>query len=266
MKKVLTAFIALLIVFTAAGCSKTEPVVENKDALTRIKEQGFITIATEGNWAPWTFHDDSGELVGLDVEIGKAIAEQLGVEARFEETNWDSILAGVDAGRFDLACNGVGYTEERAKKYAFSEPYVYTKKVLIVRGDDTSINSFEDIKGKKNANTASSTYAALAESYGAENTPVDSLTETITLLLQERVDCTINSQVSYNDYLAAHPDANIRIADVASGDKVVIPMKMGDDTATLVEAVNNALNQLRDSGKLSEISIKYFGTDNTKED
>ena len=112
MKKVLSLLLAVLMLLSFAGCQKPEEQ-ENLDALARIKKQGYIVIATEGTWAPWTYHDESGELVGIDIELGKLIADKLGVEARFEETQWDAILAGIDAGRFDIACNGVGKTERK---------------------------------------------------------------------------------------------------------------------------------------------------------
>ena len=238
---------------------------ENGSLLDTIRERGYITIATEGDWAPWTYHDEDNKLVGLDIEIGQAIADYIGVEARFEETNWDAILQGVDSGRFDIACNGVGYTETRAEKYTFSTPYVYTHKVLVVRGDNDEIHSFEDLKGKKTANTASSTYAAIAETYGATVTGVDALADTLQLVLQGRVDATINSEVTINDYLIAHPEANIKIVAEAPGDPVAYPVRKADDTVTLMEQVNAALDELRESGRLSEISIRYFnGLDLTR--
>ena len=235
------------------------------DLLEDIREKGYIVIATEGDWAPWTYHDENDNLVGLDIEIGKAIAACLGVEARFEETNWDAILAGVDSGRFDIACNGVGYTEARAEKYSFSTPYVYTRDVLVVRSDNDAIRSFEDLKGKKTANTASSTYAALAESYGATVTGVDALADTIQLVLQGRVDATINAQVTINDYLTEHPDAQSKVVAESEGSPVAYPLRKVPETETLLAAVNEALQALRDNGTLSEISMKYFnGLDMTK--
>lgn len=263
MKKLFSLLLAVLMLLSFAGCQKPAPEDETLDQLGRIQKQGYITIATEGTWAPWTYHDESGELVGIDIELGKLIAAKLGVEARFEETQWDAILAGIDAGRFDIACNGVGKTETRAEKYNFSDPYVFTNKVLIVKSDNTEINSFEDINGKKNANTASSTYAAVAESYGAENISVDSLTETITLLLQDKCDCTINSEMTINDYLKQHPDAPIKVVDYYPGDDVCIPVQKTDDAASLLAAINKALSELRSSGDIANLSIKYFGGDYT---
>ena len=256
MKKMLALVFSLVMAMTILVASVSS--AETTDLLSQIKERGYIIIATEGDWAPWTYHDESNQLVGLDVEIGTAIAEQLGVEARFEETNWDSILQGVDSGRFDLACNGVGYTETRAEKYSFSTPYVYTHKVLVVRKDNEEIKSFEDLKGKKTANTASSTYAAIAEEYGATVTGVDALADTLQLVLQRRVDATINSQVTINDYMIAHPEAEIKVVDEGPGEPVAIPVRKADDTATLIAAINEVLDAMRADGTLAAISIKYF--------
>ena len=126
LKRIVGLSLCLVLVLGAlAGCGKDKQSGKEdgeKDLLARIQESGVLTIATEGDWSPWTYHDEDDTLVGLDVEIGKLIAEGLGVEAKFEETTWDSILAGVQSGRFDIACNGVGYTEARAESFHFSTP------------------------------------------------------------------------------------------------------------------------------------------------
>lgn len=236
---------------------------EGKDLLETIRAKGFITIATEGDWSPWTYVDENNMLTGYDVELGRVIAEKLGVEARFEVTQWDAILAGVSAGRFDLACNGVSYTEERAQAYNFSTPYLYTPSVLVVRSDDESIQSFEDLKGKTTANTISSIYAEIAQGYGATVSGVDTLADTIQLLTQGRVDATINASVSIEDYLRAHPDAPIRIAARDAGDVVVLPVRKSEETDTLMAAINEILASMREDGSLAELSTKYFGADLT---
>ena len=264
MKKRVLRFAALLLIFvfalSAASCGAGE---KPADALEAIRARGELVIATEGNWAPWTYHDGSNALVGLDVEIGRLIADGLGVKARFEETDWDSILAGVEAGRFDIACNGVTYTEERAQSYRFTAPYVYSPNVLVVRKDNTEIASFADLRGKTTANTASSTYAAIGERYGASVTPVDDLAQTIELVLAGRIDATINAKVSILDYLSVHPDAGIKIVATEGNDAFVIPAKKGDSTAKLVAEIDRILEDARKDGRLGEISKKYFGEDLT---
>lgn len=235
------------------------------DLLAQIKERGSIIVAMEGTWAPWTYHDEDDNLVGYDVEVAQNIAEKLGVEVEFIEGAWDGLLAGLDAGRYDIMVNGVGVTEERAEKYNFSTPYAYNKTAVIVRGDYDEISSMEDLKGKKTANTISSTYAAQAEAYGATVTGVDDLNQTIELLLSKRIDATLNAEVVFNDYKKEHPDSNIKIATYSDQvEEIAIPIRKGDDTVTLLEAVNDALDEMAKDGTLTELSEKYFGIDISK--
>ena len=193
------------VFFTAAP--EGEPA---GDALEQIRARGTLTIAMEGAWQPWTYHDESGALTGFDVEVGALIADGLGVKPEYKETAWDGILAGVDSGRFDIACNGVGYTEKRAEAYNFSTPYVYTEMVLVVGADNEEIKSLEDLKGKKTANSPNSTYAMRSEAAGAEVVYVDTLGETMEMLQQGRVDATLNAKDSVDAYLAEHPEAAIK--------------------------------------------------------
>lgn len=90
--------------------------------LDDIKARGVITIGTEGVYAPYTYHDEKGRLTGYDVEVGRAIAKKLGVEAKFVETPWDALIAGIDAKRYDIGINQIGLSPERLAKYDFTKP------------------------------------------------------------------------------------------------------------------------------------------------
>jgi cystine transport system substrate-binding protein len=186
------------------------------------------------------------------------------VKPEFHEVPWESILVGVEQSVFDIACNGVGYTEERAQKFSFSDPYLYTEAVLVVRGDNTSIHTLADLKGRKTSNSPNSTYAQLAESYGATVDYVDTLGETMMMIEQGRVDATINAKGSVDSYLEEHPDANIKIVQTVAGEPVCYPIRKGEQTEALLSAINAFLSQARADGTLSNLSIKYFGTDLTK--
>ena len=249
---VLSLILSLVFCLSASAAGES-------DLLARIREKGYIVIATEGDWAPWTYHDESNALVGFDVELGRKLAEYIGVEARCEEANWGAILAGVASGRWDIACNGVSVTPQRSEKYDFSVPYVYSKTVLVVRGDNDSIRSFEDLKGKKTANTISSIFANLAESFGATVVGVDALQDTIQQVLQGRVDATMNSRMTINDFLREHPDANLKIVDERAGDIVSVPVRKGEDAASLLNVINEALQAMHADGTLTELSQRYFG-------
>lgn len=270
MKKNRLFAFALALVLAAsamlAGCAASDKPAESTEAagdqLARIQAKGEIIVAMEGTWAPWTYHDESDQLVGYDVEVAKAVAEKLGVTASFVEGEWDGLLAGLDAGRYDIMVNGVGITAERQEKYNFSTPYAYNKTAVIVRGDYDEIHSMEDLKGKSTANTISSTYATQAEAYGATVTGVDDLNQTIELLLAGRIDATLNTEVVFEDYKKAHPDADIKIAAYSDEvENIAIPVRKDGDSATLLAAINQALAELDADGTLAALSNKYFGKD-----
>lgn len=262
MKKVFAALLSLLML---ASLLTMTAVAEGQDLLDTIRQRGTIIIGLEGDWAPWSFVDENDQLMGFDVEVARAIAAKLGVEAEIVPGEWDGLFAGMDAGRYDIVVNGVEVTPERTEKYDFTDPYAYIRTALIVRGDNDTIHRFEDLKGKKTANSIASTYMYLAEDYGATCYGVDTLDETLTMVLQGRVDATLNAIVSFTDYMAQHPDANLKVvATTEDASHVAIPMRRGAETESLLAAINQAMKELHEEGVISELSLKYFGEDISK--
>ena len=278
MKKLTALFlISALSVGTLVGCGSSDTAkVEDeqvaasgtseesgeKSTYDQIKEQGYITFATEGTYAPYSYHDDSDALVGFDVEVAEAIADKLGVEARFTETQWDGIIAGLDAKKYDAISNQVSITEERQQKYLFSDPYTYAYGAVVVNGDNTDINSVEDLDGKDVALTVTSNWAEVAESYGGTIVSTSGFSESIQLVIQGRADATVNDNVTFLDFKANQPDANVKI--VATSDEATeSAILLRQDDSDLQEAINEALKELREDGTLASISEKYFGEDIT---
>ena len=264
MKKVAITLISIITLMTFVSCAKSGASISNeKSVYERIKETGTITIAMEGTWSPWTYHDENDKLVGFDTEIGEEIAKRMSVKANFVEGEWDGLLAGLSSGRYDIMINGVDITPERQEAYDFSIPYAYMKTAIIVDKDNNDIKDFSDLKGKNTANTISSTYAEIAEKYGANVVGVDDLNQTFELLTQKRIDATLNAEVTYYDYLKVHPDANVKIAALSTEANLVgIPIKKGN--IDLVDAINDIINEMKSDGTLKTLSEKYFGVDVTR--
>lgn len=274
MKKSFWSFLLLIsaiMLLTACGTSKNEGTTTSEggtekadkastDLLADIQEKGELVIGTEGVYPPFTFHDDSGQLTGFDVDIATEVAKRLGVKPVFLETQWDAMFAGLDAKRFDMVANQVGISEERLEKYDFSTQYNISVGVVVAGKDNNNISKYEDIKGLKAAQTMTSNHRKIAESYGAEIVSVEGFVQSVDLISSKRVDVTVNDKLSVLDYLKQRPDAPVKI--VAQYDEVIeIGLLFRKNNETLVEAVNQALQDMIEDGTHLEISKKWFGED-----
>ena len=250
-----------------AGAIVTEEPDANGDHLERILAAGKITVATEGAWSPFTYHDaDTNELVGFDVEVAKEIASRLGVEAEFEEGDFDGGLTGVSTGTYDMMANGVDITEDREQTFDFTDPYAYDHAVVVTKADNDTIKSFDDLKGLTTANSVGSTYAQMGEEYGATVVNVPTLGETMELVLNGTADATINANTSVQDYFNTTGTTELKVAAVdEETTEYAIPLKKGEDNDTLREAINKAIAAMKADGTLTELSNKYFGADITQE-
>lgn len=256
--------IALSMVLAACGQSKDKEESNGDSKKTslydKVKEDGELLVGTEGTYPPFTFHDESGKLTGFDVEIAREVAKRLGVEAKFQETQWDAMFEGLNSKRFDMIANQVGIREDREKKYDFSKPYIESSAVVVVSKDNKDVKSFEDIKGLTSAQSLTSNYRDIAEKNGAKIQGVEGLSQSIQLLEQGRVDVTVNDKISILDYLKKQPNAKVKIAaEAEDAGQSGFMFRKGNDK--LVEEVNKALEEMKEDGTYKEISEKWFGED-----
>lgn len=271
LKLVLVLLFSTLLILSACGKddkakedntedNKTAEKAEDQDLLAKVKDDGKLLIGTEGTYAPFTYHDESGKLTGFDVEIATEVANRIGVEPEFKETQWDAIFAGLDAKRFDMIANQVGIRPDRQEKYDFSDPYITSAAVLITHKDNEKVKTFEDIKGLNAAQSLTSNYGDMAKKYGANLVGVEGFTQSVELLASKRVDITINDRISYLDYTKQRPDAPIKVV-ATSDDASASGLMFRKDSDTLVAEVNKALKEMIEDGTYTKISEKWFGED-----
>jgi cystine transport system substrate-binding protein len=231
-------------------------------SLASVQEEGVLTVGTEGTYPPFTFHEGgSGDLTGYDVEVTEAVAEKLGVDVQFEETQWDAIFAGLESGRFDVVANQVSINPERLEDYDFSEPYTVSKGVVVVLEGNDEISSFEDLDGKTTAQSLTSNWFQLAKDNGAKVEAVEGWAQAVELLRQERVDATVNDELTFLDYQNTEGgDTGLEVA-ATTEDAAENAFAFRKGSGDLVKAVDEALAELRKDGTLAEISEKYFGAD-----
>ena len=229
-------------------------------ANAKTLREGTLKVATEGTFSPFSYYNDKNELVGYDVDVARAVAEKLGLKIEFLTAPWDAMLAAFDAGKADAVFNQVSITDERKKKYEYSVPYTVVYGAITVHKDNNDIKSFEDLKGKKNADSATSNWAQVAKKYGAQNVTVDSFAKSMELLIARRADTVVRDNTVFYDFLKQRPDAPIKIAaKLKDVDYSAAIVQKGNKE--LADQISKALNELKAEGKLKEISLKYFGKD-----
>ncbi|WP_104127023.1 transporter substrate-binding domain-containing protein [Cryobacterium sp. Y57] len=252
--------VALLSVVALAltGCSAPSTTDES---LSSVLDSGTLTIGTEGTYRPFSFHEGgSGALTGYDVAVARAVAAELGVDAVFEETQWDGIFAGLTAGRWDTIANQVSMTPERVEAYEFSTPYTYSPGVIVVLADNTSITSFASLDGLTTAQSLSSNWDTLATESGANVKHIEGWAQSVALVEQGRVDATINDKLTFLDYQKTNDADNLKIA-AETKERSESAFAFAKDGTALADAVSGALATLSKDGTLAKLSDKYFGAD-----
>ena len=209
--------------------------------LEQIKKDGVIRIGTMGTYAPFTYHNEAGDLVGYDVEIARAVADKLALMPKFVEASWDAMIAVFDAGKAVILFSQVTINDDKKKK-------------------NEDIKLFDNLKGKRSAHAVTSNEGKIAEQHGAVIITAAGIVKQINLIATKRADSTIDSDLMYYEYMKQNPQAPIKIA-VINSDATYTAAIVHKGNAELLEAINKALNELRAEGKLKEISLKYFGKD-----
>ena len=261
-KRIIGLALCLILALGAfTGCSNNK----NDNQLEAIKKAGKIVVGIEGTYPPFTYHDpETDELVGIDVELAKAIGEKLGVEVEFVEAAWESLLSGVDSGRLDTVINNVGVSDERKEKYDFSDTYLYIPKQVVVKGDNEEIKGVDDLNGKKVATSATNAFNPWFESKGATVVAVDTSDEAASLLLSGRADFVNFDPLILKSYLDEHPDADLKVAFSIPDtyEATAIPIRKGE--TELLDEINKALRELSEDGTLAKLSEKYVDGDYTQ--
>ena len=270
--KNITTVAAAAVLVTACSQSPSDNTeaadnaANESDLLNRINNGGTINVGTEGTYPPYTYHDEQNKLTGYDVEVTRAVADRLGVTVDFKETQWDAMLAGLDAKRFDMVANQVALTTpERQAKYDIAEPYNWSGAAVLAPKSDSRFNAWESLKGLKSAQSLSSNYGELAQKYEAEVVPVDGMAQAIELVKQGRADVTLNDHLAILDYLNKFPNSDLEVKLVAPSEEKtgagIVMLKGNDEVLAKVDA---AMKELHEDGTLSELSQKFFGADITK--
>ncbi|KAF1057928.1 cystine ABC transporter substrate-binding protein [Burkholderia gladioli] len=233
------------------------------DLLDTVKQAGVLKIAMEGTYPPFDSRDASGKLVGFDVDVAKAVAARLGVKPEFIATEWSGILAGLQAGKYDVIVNEVTITPPRKQALDFSQPYVYSAAQLIQRAnDDRRFGSLAEFKGdKKLGVTLGTNYDAMARAVPGINAQTyPGAPEKLSDLVNRRIDATLDDRLMV-PYLLKTTQLPLRAGAVVpgGGQEMGIPFRKGNPK--FAKALDDAISAMKQDGTLRKISMQWFGVD-----
>lgn len=272
MKKKLiwaTTLLVCAMLFVSACGTKATTEEEQKDVTEKlvsrdweiIKEEGTLKVATSGTYFPNSYHDEeSNELTGFEVEILREVANRLGLEVEFTEMGVDGMLTSLNSEQIDIAALGIDRDGENADKYNFTVPYKYSFGSMVVREEDNSgIEKLEDLKGKKAAGAATTSYMKVAEKFGAELVIYDNATNDQYLwdVANGRTDVVLNDYYGQLMATEALPEIPVKVHDVFyNPSETNYAIKLGNDEFT--KQINAQLEAMHDDGTLSEISKQFY--------
>lgn len=259
-KPLLNASLALLL-----GCGLLSQAFAGEQLKT-IQEKGVISVGLEGTYPPFSFVDESGKLAGFEVELSEALAKELGVKVKLQPTPWDGILAALESKRLDVVVNQVTISEERKKKYLFSQPYTVSgiqALVLKKNVEKLKINGAADLAGKKVGVGLGTNYEQWVkqEVPQADVRTYNDDPAKFQDLRVGRIDAILIDRLAALEYTQKAKDtalAGEAFSRLDSG----IAVRKGEPE--LLDALNKALDKLRADGTLVKLSQKYFGADVTK--
>ena len=274
-KKFLTITLTLALLFALSACGGGNEANESgadagDGSLQRVQDAGKLAVGCEGNWVPYVYNEGgTGELVGFEVEIAKEIASRLGVEADFHvASQWDGVIAGLDAKRYDTVICGTNPNPERQEKYYMTIPYSESPIALVVASDNTEITGFDKLEGKLCANSLTSSSGEIARRYGAELSDCN-LTQAMDLLVTHRADAHVNNLTSIMEFLKEKPETAVTVAAIYTPEnsyEIESAAMFRKEDVELGNAVDKIIQEMIDDGTCYDLAVKYFGqevADNT---
>lgn len=262
MKKILAVLLAAVMGVSAlAGCSGS------KSQLEKIESSGTLTVYTNAEFPPYEYVGEGGEIIGVDVEIGKKIAEKIGVELEVKNTKFDGIVAGVTSGKADLGIAGITVTEERQQQVDMSHAYVESIQYLVVP-EDSDLSSMADLAGKTvGGQTGTTGYMAVEDEINkgslkdknSEIKPFDSAPVAMQDLIKGGIDAVVIDELVAIEIANANPGYKAVPLTYDDGEPVkeqfAVAVKKGNED--LLEIVNEVIDELVESGQIDTWIDQY---------
>ncbi len=255
---------SVLVLSACGGTSSNKGASQNASGnkLQQIQGNGSMTIGIMGTYAPYNFMGKDKQYTGFDVDIATEIAKRMNVKPKFVAQEFSGLIPGLQKGKFDVLVSQVTITEERKKAIDFSDPYITNEVKAIVKADNTDIKSTADFKGKTigvGLGTNDETYLRNDLMPKVGDFKINTYDDVITTLKDldaGRIDATINNVFALKPIVEQNGYKIKAVGDPIKSDKAAVAVKKGNPQ--LVDAINKALQDMKNDGTYKKIYVKWF--------
>lgn len=258
MKKLLGLFLVLIVSIVLVGCSKA-PI----NTWASIEERGYFIVGLDDTFAPMGFRDNDGELVGFDVDLAKAVSEELGVEVRFQPIDWDAKVLELNSGTIDMIWNGLTITDARKEEMLFSDAYIANTQMIMVLAD-SDIDLISDLAGKKlGVQTSSAAEEAVnanaISSDLGEYLKYDTYNQALLELENGTIDAVVIDEIMGRYTMSQNPGVFGVASENFGEEEYGVGFRL--ESSEIRDAINEAIAALILDGTASDISETWFGED-----
>ena len=256
MKKIVAIMIAAIMVMSLAACGSKEAAAT--DTAAGDSANKVITIATSPDFPPFESLTSSNEVDGIEIAILKIICEKLGAELKIEQMDFDSVLPGVQAGKFDIGVSGISITDQRKKNVLFTQPYCLAAQAIVV-AEGSPIKSKADLDGKKVSVQTGTTAETYCMGEGYEVSAYQANNDAQSALVSGKVDAWVIDDLTAADMVKSYNESGegtlVILGDAMTTEPYAFALKFGNED--LVEQIDAVLSELISSGKIKEIFDTY---------
>ena len=256
--KIILSIIISMIIFI--GCSEKKSSVDN--SLQKVKDAKKLVLGLDDTFAPMGFRDNSGEIVGFDIDLAKEVASRMGVALEIKPIDWSSSILSLNKGDIDVLWNGVTINESRKEQINFSKPYLNNRLIIVKPKDRNDINSKEDLAGKILGVQVGSNDEALS-SISKEAKEIRKYDVNVNAFLDlkaKRIDVVIIDEVAAQYYISEEK-VDFVVVENSPLTEEFYGVGFRKTDAKLLAEVDKILDEMKADGKASEISQKWFAKD-----
>jgi len=259
--RVLLAILALAAIGLTAWYVLARLSEEEDETWARIQREGLMRVGMDASWPPFEYIDKStGQIVGFDVDLARAIGQRLGVEVELVNVGFDSLYDALYVGRFDAIVSALPYDPLLYGDVAYSISYFNAGQMLVVRADEIEINEANDLSGKRLGVELASEGDVLGRRLqrkieGLELEPYMTPQDVLWALKEGEVEAAIVDAVSAYQFIAVEGGVQV-VGDPLTDELYVVAVRL--DGALLLKAINEALVEMREDGTLGRLQEKWF--------